>query len=79
MIERRLCKMELDNIFQYVFDYGFIGGIVIADNMEDALKKVGHYINTKYSYMSKEEQKAIIWKLSDSTNIMNDVYEVFNV
>ena len=37
--------MTIDNIFQYVIDNGYIGGIVISDNLEKSMEKVKKYAN----------------------------------
>lgn len=70
--------MNIDNIFKFVFYNGTAGGIVIAENLESAIKKVGKYVSEKYPYLLVEESKIVVWKLSDSINNSDDVYEIFN-
>lgn len=71
--------MTIDNIFQYVIDNGFIGGIVIADSLEEAMKKVKKYANEKYSYLTDDRAKALVWCIKDNSYVTNDVYEIFNL
>lgn len=71
--------MTIDNIFKYVFYNGTVGGIVIADNLEEAMIKVEKYVSSKYPYLLIEEKRIIVWKLKDSINNENDVYEMFNI
>ena len=70
--------MTIDNIFQYVIDNGYIGGIVIADNLEQAMEKVKKYANEKYPYLSGDRAKALVWCIKDNSHVTNDVYEIFN-
>ncbi len=70
--------MELDNIFQYVMDNGSVGGIVIADNLEEAMEKIKKYANEKYPYLTDDRAKALVWSLKDNSHNVQDVYEIFN-
>ena len=70
--------MTIDNIFQYVIDNGYIGGIVIADDLEQAMEKVKEYVNEKYPHLSGDRAKALVRSLKDNTHSTHDVYEIFN-
>lgn len=70
--------MTIENIFQYVMDNGYIGGIVIADNLEEAMNKVKKYANEKYPYLTNDRAKALVWYIKDNSYVTNDVYEIFN-
>ena len=70
--------MTIDNIFQYVIDNGYIGGIVIADDLEQAMEKVKKYVNEKYQHLSGDRAKALVWSLKDNAHSTHDVYEIFN-
>lgn len=71
--------MIIDNIFQYVLDNGYIGGIVIAENLEEAMNKVKKYANEKYPHLTDDRVKALVWSLKDNSNVTNDVYEIINM
>ena len=70
--------MIIDNIFQYVLDNGCVGGIVIVDSLEEAVRKVKQYANEKYPHLTEDRAKALVWSLKDNSHSANDVYEIFN-
>lgn len=70
--------MTLENIFKFVFYNGTAGGIIIANNLEEAMLKVEKYISDEYDYILRDEKKVVVWKLTDSINRTDDVYEIFN-
>lgn len=70
--------MTIDNIFQYVIDDGYIGGIIIADSLEDAIEKLRIDTEKRYPDLKGERSKGIIWNIKDNSHHENDVYEIFN-
>lgn len=71
--------MDISNIYRYVLCDGSVSGIIIADNLEDAMRKFKKYSDKHYYYFNEEERKTIIWKLEDSIeNNGDDVFEIFN-
>ena len=70
--------MTIENIFQYVIDNGYIGGIVIAESLEEAMDKVKKYANEKYPNLTDNRAKTLVWCIKDNAHVTNDVYEIFN-
>jgi len=70
--------MTIYNIFRYVINDGYIGGIIIADNLEDAMKKLKANTDKNYPDLKGDNAKAIVWSLKDESHHENDVYEIFN-
>jgi hypothetical protein len=69
--------MDISNIFRYVICDGYVGGIIIANSLEEAMTKLKVYSDKHYCYFSEEERKPIVWKLEDS--IQNDESGVFEI
>lgn len=70
--------MTIENIFQYVIDDGCIGGIIIADNLEDAIEKLKINTEKRHPNLTGDREKAIVWSIKDNSHHENDVYEIFN-
>ena len=71
--------MTIDNIFRYVIDDGYIGGIVIANNLEDAIEKLKIDTKKRYPEFTEDRSKATIWNIKDKSQSGNDVYELYNM
>lgn len=70
--------MTVENIFQYVIDNGYIGGVVIAESLEEAMDKVKKYASERYPHLTNDRAKALVWCIKDNSHVTNDVYEIFN-
>lgn len=70
--------MTIDNIFQYVLDDGYMGGIVIADSLEEAIEKLKTDTKQRHPALTGDRAKVIVWNIKDNLHHENDVYEIFN-
>lgn len=70
--------MTLDNIFEFRCCDGYAGGIVIANNSEEAKEKVNEYIRQHMDYLDENDKKIIIWRIKGNQSNNNDVYMLFN-
>lgn len=71
--------MISDNIFQYVMSNGTISGIIVADDLEDAILKLEANTKKRYPYFTKDEAKALVWCIKNNSKCEDDVYEIMNL